>query len=140
LDNDDSAIQRATVNTRHLSAEGLALTYIVKNALRFRPEASYDFIWSSGLFDYLNDKTACFLLRRLKDMLSPGGTIAVGNFGIENPSRSYMEIVGEWFLIHRSPADLVRLAAAAGFKEEELRVEADATGLNLFLIATNGSN
>jgi extracellular factor (EF) 3-hydroxypalmitic acid methyl ester biosynthesis protein len=88
----------------------------------------------------INDKTAYFLLRRLKDMLSPGGTTAVGNFGIENPSRSHMEIIGEWFLIHRSPTDLVRLAAAAGFKEEELRVEADATGLNLLLIATNGSN
>jgi hypothetical protein len=30
-------------------------------------------------------------------------------------SRSYMGIVGRWFLIYRSPMDLMRLAASAGF-------------------------
>ena len=79
------------------------------------------------------------MLRRFSEMLEPGGTLAFGNFGQENGSRSYMEIVGRWFLIYRSPMDLMRLAATAGFLPRKTRVCTDATGLNNFLITTKAA-
>jgi extracellular factor (EF) 3-hydroxypalmitic acid methyl ester biosynthesis protein len=94
-------------------------------------------IWSSGLFDYLNEKTAIFLLSRLRAMLAPNGRVILGNFSHVNPSRPYMEIVGEWFLIHRDEQDLRQMANAAGFDAEKISVTSDVTGVNLFLIASN---
>jgi hypothetical protein len=140
VDNDPDAIARSKVNLaaveQYLSR---SFGFNVKNVLRFRPARTYGFVWCSGLFDYLNDKTAVFLLKRFSDMLEPGGTLAFGNFGEENGSRSYMEIVGRWFLIYRSPMDLMRLAGAAGFLPRKTRVCTDATGLNNFLIATKAA-
>ena len=140
VDNDPNAVARSKVNiaaVEHYVCRSLGFN--VRNVLRFKPTRTYGFVWCSGLFDYLNDKTAVFLLRRFSEMLEPGGTLAFGNFGQENGSRSYMEIVGRWFLIYRSPMDLMRLAATAGFLPRKTRVCTDATGLNNFLITTKAA-
>lgn len=140
LDNDPNAIARSKVNLAAVDQYLFrSFGFNVRNVLRFKPTRTYGFVWCSGLFDYLNDKTAVYLLKRFNDMLAPGGTVAFGNFGEENGSRSYMEIVGRWFLIYRSPMDLMRLAAAAGFLPRKTRVCTDATGLNNFLIATKAA-
>jgi hypothetical protein len=140
LDNDPNAVARSKVNlaaVEHYLCRSFGFN--VRNVLRFKPNRTYGFVWCSGLFDYLNDKTAVFLLKRFSEMLEPGGTLAFGNFGQENGSRSYMEIVGRWFLIYRSPLDLMRLAGAAGFLPRKTRVCTDATGLNNFLITTKAA-
>jgi SAM-dependent methyltransferase len=140
LDNDPNAIARSKVNLAAVDQYLFrSFGFNVRNVLRFKPTRTYGFVWCSGLFDYLNDKTAVYLLKRFNDMLAPGGTVAFGNFGEENGSRSYMEIVGRWFLIYRSPMDLMRLAGAAGFLPRKTRVCTDATGLNNFLIATKAA-
>jgi extracellular factor (EF) 3-hydroxypalmitic acid methyl ester biosynthesis protein len=140
LDNDPNAVARSKVNiaaVEHYLCR--SFSFNVRNVLRFTPTRTYGFVWCSGLFDYLNDKTAVFLLKRFNEMLEPGGTLAFGNFGQENGSRSYMEIVGRWFLIYRSPMDLMRLAATSGFLPRKTRVCTDATGLNNFLITTKAT-
>jgi hypothetical protein len=140
LDNDLNAVARSKVNiaaVEHYLCRSFGFN--VRNVLRFTPTRTYGFVWCSGLFDYLNDKTAVFLLKRFNEMLEPGGTLAFGNFGQENGSRSYMEIVGRWFLIYRSPMDLMRLAATSGFLPRKTRVCTDATGLNNFLITTKAT-
>jgi len=140
LDNDPNAVARSKVNlaaVEHYLCRSFGFN--VRNVLRFKPNRTYGFVWCSGLFDYLNDKTAVFLLKRFSEMLEPGGTLAFGNFGQENGSRSYMEIVGRWFLIYRSPLDLMRLAGAAGFLPRKTCVCTDATGLNNFLITTKAA-
>ncbi len=135
LDNDEKAIVRAKTNNAWASDASRKVAFIVKNALRFKPTEPYDLVWCSGLFDYLNDKTFVFLLRRLKDMVATKGKLVVGNFSHDNPSRSYMESVSGWLLIHRSTADLIRLAIEAGFPSNCTQVVADDTGVNLFIIA-----
>ena len=140
LDNDPNAVARSKVNiaaVEHYLCRSFG--FHARNVLRFKPTRRYGFVWCSGLFDYLNDKTAVFLLKRFSEMLEPGGTLAFGNFGQENGSRSYMEIVGRWFLIYRSPMDLMRLAASAGFLPRKTRVCTDATGLNNFLVTTKAA-
>ena len=135
LDNDSSAINRARVNVTSLPlAQGIdSIGFLHKNALRFSTEEKYDLIWCSGLFDYLSDKIAIFLIKRLLGLLNPKGVLCIGNFGLDNPSRSYMEVVGEWFLIHRSGRDLEKIATAAGMNPKS-RILADDNNINLFLV------
>lgn len=132
LDNDLKALRRAEENLRAFSADR-QIAYHHKNALRFRTEETFDLIWSSGLFDYLNDKTAKLLIRRLFPMLTEKGMLVIGNFGAENPSRPYMEIIGQWFLIHRDAENLRSLCADIHPDAGTVSVFSDETGVNLFL-------
>jgi SAM-dependent methyltransferase len=135
VDNDLSAINRARVNIASSPfSQGISsIRFLHKNALRIRADAQYDLIWCSGLFDYLNDKTTVFLTKRLLGLLKAGGVLCFGNFGFENPSRGYMEVVGDWFLIHRTVQVLERLAASAGMSPKS-RIVVEDCGVNLFLI------
>ena len=103
------------------------------NALRFRPQGRFQLIWSGGLFDYLSDDLFVRMLRRLWSVLAPGGELVVGNFSPANPSRTYMELVGGWVLIHRSETELTTLALRCGVPPEFIRVTAETEGVNLFL-------
>lgn len=136
LDNDPNAIKRGTANLTHAGkTAGIRLRFECHNALKFRSDRKFDVIWSSGLFDYLVHKTAVFLVKRLKEAMSSKGVMVIGNFAVENASRAYCEVVGDWLLIHRTPQDLKAIAEAAGFERKKLEVVADPTGVNLFLIA-----
>ncbi|MDW9479016.1 methyltransferase [Sinorhizobium meliloti] len=136
LDNDANAISRSRANLLPFVQEGkTSIETECRNALRWKSERKFDLVWSSGLFDYLADKTASFLLGRLRQTLTGNGVVVIGNFSHENPSRAYSEVIGEWLLIHRDPKDLVRLAVDAGFDRARVEVTSDPTGVNLFLVA-----
>lgn len=66
-------------------------------------------------------------------MLRAGGEVVVGNFSTANPSRAYMELLGDWHLHHRSAEGLRRLAERAGWEANSVRIGAEALGVNLFL-------
>ena len=104
-----------------------------KNILRFSSAEKYDVIWSAGLFDYFEDRLFVMALKRLLTMLRPGGEILIGNFSEHNPNRGYMELFGEWFLIHRSREELIGLSLQAGVQRELITVEQEPLGINLFL-------
>ena len=99
-----------------------------------RPEPEYDFIYCSGLYDYLNDRVCVQLNTYLYDQLKPGGTLIVTNFDPCNPIRNVMEYIFEWFLIHRDAPHLATLKPEQA-AEGDCRVVADATGCNVFLEA-----
>jgi extracellular factor (EF) 3-hydroxypalmitic acid methyl ester biosynthesis protein len=103
------------------------------NALTFRPRRDYDLVWSAGLFDYLEDRLFIRLLRRLITFTAAGGEVVIGNFGEDNPTRNYMELLGRWRLIHRSEQHLHSLAEQAGAKRENIQVGKEPEGVNLFL-------
>ena len=125
-------MRRAEENLQEFSS-GRRFVFHHKNALRFQTSGKFELIWSSGLFDYLNDKTAKLLVRRLFTMLSEGGTLVIGNFSAVNPSRAYMEIIGQWFLIHRDAENLRSLCSGIQSDTAEVSVFSDETGVNLFL-------
>jgi extracellular factor (EF) 3-hydroxypalmitic acid methyl ester biosynthesis protein len=104
-----------------------------ENALRFRPSAAYDVIWAAGIFDYFSDRVFVSLTRRLRAALAPDGELVIGNFSDDNPSRSYMELVGDWMLYHRSRSELRRLAMLSGASAHEISVSSEPEGVNLFL-------
>lgn len=110
-----------------------SITFINRNAFRFRSEKQYDLIWSAGLFDYFNDKLFKRLLTKMYDLLSENGTLVVGNFCNTNPSKGVMEVLGKWFMYHRSRDDLIKLACDVGIPKNKIRVGCEATKVNLFL-------
>lgn len=104
-----------------------------ENVLRYVPSRGYDLVWSAGLFDYLNDRVFVRLLRALLAVVRPGGRVVVGNFSEFNPSRDYMEIFGDWHLVHRSAEQLTALARQAGASANRYSVTWEPEGVNLFL-------
>jgi extracellular factor (EF) 3-hydroxypalmitic acid methyl ester biosynthesis protein len=106
-----------------------------KNVFRFMPTKTYHLIWSAGLFDYFNDHVFKRTLKRFFSALKPNGRVVIGNFTVDNPSRGYMELF-KWELFHRSKQHLQRLARECGFAEDQIGVEQEAEGVNLFLVIT----
>lgn len=92
-----------------------------------------DLIYSAGLFDYLNQRSFSALLAGLYDALAPGGHLLVGNVGSHNPTRYTMEYLLDWFLIHRSPAELEQFARDLRPAPVRVEVDAEPSGVNLFL-------
>ncbi|WP_279480164.1 class I SAM-dependent methyltransferase [Aureimonas sp. SK2] len=74
---------------------------------------TFDLVYASGLYDYLQDKTAVKLLQRLVEFLKPGGTLLFANFSDEIVSDGYMETFMDWPLILRSEADMWRIVNAS---------------------------
>jgi extracellular factor (EF) 3-hydroxypalmitic acid methyl ester biosynthesis protein len=109
------------------------ISFFNKNILRFSTAEKFDVIWSAGLFDYFEEKIFVLALKKFLSWLKPGGEIIVGNFSEDNDSRGYMEVFGEWILIHRSKEELIRLSMLAGAKEEQIVVDQEPLGINLFL-------
>ena len=93
-------------------------------------------VYSGGLFDYLGDRAYKVLLQVLYDALLPGGRLLLGNVGSHNPSRWAMEYFVDWVVIHRSPEELRALASSLRPAPAAIRVEAEPSGVNLFLHVT----
>ncbi|MCB1065264.1 MAG: class I SAM-dependent methyltransferase [Verrucomicrobiae bacterium] len=103
------------------------------NALRIRPKARYDLVWVAGLFDYFNDRTFVRMIRRLMPAVGEKGQLVIGNFSNSNPSRAYMELLGDWHLHHRSEDRLQTLAKEAGVEDDFYVVNGEPEKVNLFL-------
>jgi len=59
---------------------------------------------------------------------------AVGNFAPHNPTRAYMEWIGNWYLVYRTAEHLARLADQAEIAESRVAVGREALRIDLFLI------
>lgn len=105
----------------------------LKIARRLRGGAQFDLILAGGLFDYLPDRHASYLLEQVYAQLAPGGTLFFTNIADGNPYRPLIEYVGDWFLLERSRPMLLGLTDAAGIPRSAVTIERDETGL-AFLI------
>ena len=130
IDLDARAINYAKLkNKSHLSQ----LTFHNQNVIRFVPDKKYKLIWSAGLFDYFKDKHFVYLLKKYYEYLEDEGEMIIGNFNVENPSRRIMEILGDWFLYHRSKDELYYFAHQAGIPANKTEIISEPLGINLFL-------
>ena len=134
IDNDQDALQYAgALNAEYLDR----ITVTCGNALRAELTHRYHLIWVAGLCDYFSDERTASLIRRLSAALVPRGELVLGNFGDFNPSRPYMEIVGDWKLTHRSARSLLCLARNSGVDVVNAKIGAEQEGVNLFLHVIN---
>jgi len=102
-------------------------------ARSYRPHKAYDLIWVPGLFDSFNNGLAVAMIIRLMPSLAPGGQLVIGNFSDRNPSRNYMELLGECPLYQRSDEQWRELALACGVAPECIRVGGSPGSGHLFL-------
>lgn len=109
-----------------------------RNIFRFNTDRQFDLVWCAGLFDYLDDSKFVFLLKKLFGFVAPGGLLVVGNFSDLNASRDYME-AGDWYLNHRSKADLLRLAEGLAAPMKDISVRSETLNVNLFLHLTKAN-
>jgi len=74
-----------------------------------------DLIYSVGLLDYLTDKRASGLVRRLYETLAPGGLLIIGNMN-ETPVSCLWpgEFLLDWTLYYRSDAQMLAWAQELG--------------------------
>jgi len=145
LDLDPEALEYARQRVEPLLVPG-ALRCLRENLPRLAQRGdpaqalgSPDFLVCSGLFDYLADEGAAALLGVFWRHLAPGGLLLVGNFAPHNPSRAYMEWIGNWYLTYRTAAEMERLAVEAGIDRECLTIGCERVGADLFLAARKRS-
>jgi extracellular factor (EF) 3-hydroxypalmitic acid methyl ester biosynthesis protein len=94
-----------------------------------------DFLVCSGLFDYLHDEAAAEMQRLFWQRLRANGLLLVGNFAPHNPTRAYMEWIGNWYLTYRTAEDLERLALQSGIPASQFTIASEPLGVDLFLVA-----
>ena len=109
------------------------IEYFKINVLRFKPFQWYKLIWSAGLFDYFKDKHFVYMINKYYKYLVDDGEFIIGNFSNSNPTKRLMEVLSDWYLVHRSKYDLVRMALEAQASEELVNVDMEELGVNLFL-------
>ncbi|MDF1572849.1 MAG: class I SAM-dependent methyltransferase [Bacteroidales bacterium] len=112
---------------------GDSVKYFRINVLRYKPTKMFDLIWSAGLFDYFKEKHFAYMINKYYKFLNKDGEFIIGNFSLNNPTKRLMEVLSDWYLNHRSKHDLINVAMEAGIAEENISVDMEALGVNLFL-------
>jgi extracellular factor (EF) 3-hydroxypalmitic acid methyl ester biosynthesis protein len=72
--------------------------------------AEQDFIYCTGLFDYLRESRARALVEAMYERLAPGGLMAVGNALAPNEWLWSAELVLDWTLLYRTREEMLGLA------------------------------
>jgi extracellular factor (EF) 3-hydroxypalmitic acid methyl ester biosynthesis protein len=110
--------------------------FIPGNVLRAIPalaaQGPYDLVLAGGLFDYLPDRAARFVIGKVMNRLcTPGGVFYFSNIGTGNPYRCWAEYVSDWVLIERDELGIRRLLDDAHPLIAGIRIHRDPTGLSL---------
>jgi extracellular factor (EF) 3-hydroxypalmitic acid methyl ester biosynthesis protein len=102
-------------------------------------EKQYDCVYCAGLFDYLSDQVCHRLLNIMYEWLAPGGLLVVTNVEPSNPLRNGMGHLLDWHLIYRTGPHLRKLAPDKAHPDD-CRIQADVTGVNVFLEVRKPAN
>jgi SAM-dependent methyltransferase len=128
-DIDKDALERSTAQITQVCPSVKSLSGNVVELLRYAKSLpKFDLIVAGGLFDYLEDRVARFVIKGAYSCLRPSGRFFFTNIG-KNPYRPWMEYCGEWFLRERDAGSLNSLAIQAGVPAESVRLSTETTGL-----------
>jgi extracellular factor (EF) 3-hydroxypalmitic acid methyl ester biosynthesis protein len=105
---------------------------LLRDATVFTNYGKFDAVYAVGLFDYLQLHTWVSLCRTLYGTVAPGGTLYIGNMVPTNPSRWFMELHLDWFLVYRSRSEMLELARAAA-SDAKVRILDEPNGVNPFV-------
>jgi SAM-dependent methyltransferase len=98
------------------------------------PEGPMDVVIAAGILDYLKDNVIARFLDTMTSLLAPGGLLLLTNLHQENPWRSFMEYICDWYVIHRTRGQFQSLCegpASRGMETVETIVDAPS-GTNIF--------
>ncbi len=107
----DQDVQSLALVNKELSEFGIetingSVKALLSGALTLQ---KFDFIYSTGLYDYLEDRFAKTLTSRMFEMLRPNGRLLIANYMPDIEDVGYMETYMDWRLIYRDEAALISL-------------------------------
>lgn len=108
------------INFFQKNAIRLALKKDIENEIPYK----YDLIYSTGFFDYLDERVAVRLVNNLKKLLKQDGIIVISNFRdkYSNSSSVWMEWIGEWYLVYRTEAEFKQIFLNSGFSPKNIQI------------------
>lgn len=69
----------------------------------------FDFIYISGVFDYLSQRLCTSLTKELFYLLGKDKHLLIANMSLERAKhRAYYEMFGEWIMVHRTKDDMIQ--------------------------------
>lgn len=123
------------------------VNFIHENAVRiaFRKDIhslinqKYDLIYSTGLFDYFEERLSTKLIGNLKQLLKPNGVMIISSVRdkYSNPSVHFMEWVGEWPLVYCDDDSFRSYFVNAGLKKSQLELNYEQQGILQYVLAWN---
>jgi SAM-dependent methyltransferase len=94
----------------------------------------FDLVYSTGLFDYLQETIGRRLVTEMFNLLNPGGRLLVANFLPEIRDIGYMETYMDWNLVYRTRHDMIELTRDIPQREiHSLRIFAEENQNIIFL-------
>jgi SAM-dependent methyltransferase len=134
-DADPAALELAS---RHVASVRERCHFRPENALRLARRMAagnvrFDLVMAGGLFDYLPERHATFLIEHSYALLAPGGTFFFTNIAAGNPYRVLIEYFGDWFLLERSEDDILRFCDTAGVPRENVSIRREESGLAMIV-------
>jgi hypothetical protein len=110
-----------------LQCLNMSFTEILRSGSDLDRVAPQDLIYSVGLLDYLNDRRAASLARRLYNSLAPGGLLIIGNMNDSAMNTLWpMELAADWSLHYRGETQM--LSWAQGLQANMAWTELESTG------------
>ena len=106
FDQDEEALDLAKLRLRDFSGRLVLHRGNILRTILKEKEKGFDFIYSSGMFDYFDIISAKKLTQRLWSKLAPGGCLLITNAHPENPTRLWMEYVSEWYLEYKGSEEM----------------------------------
>jgi SAM-dependent methyltransferase len=110
----------------------LSFGQMITEGVPLHDPESQDFIYCTGLFDYIKTRGAQTLICALYDLLAPGGLMSIGN-AVGPPECWWTaEFLGDWTMIYRSREEVEELASRLP-DSAEVDVVTESDGVYYFL-------
>lgn len=113
VDQDQRTLNRAAEKINLLSRP--SIRYIEANLMKFilRPRedliASRTLVYLFGLFDYFSVSNSSRIIKKIWDYVAPGGLLVVTNAHPSNPTKTWMEWGGEWYLDYKDQNEVLSM-------------------------------
>ena len=131
------ALSEHRLHEMGVATQSLAMNVLGAMRLLVRESQCFDLVLAGGLFDYLDDRTASFVVRTCRrSLLHDGGELFFTNIAAGNPYRPWMDHVASWGLIHRSEDDILSLLP--GDQGGATSIRRDVSGLALLATVNVG--
>ncbi len=140
LDSDQESLAQVQRSYGRYGVEPVAAS--VRQLLTRRVDLGrFDFVYATGLFDYLPLAAAQRLTGTMFQMLRPRGRLLIANFLPGIPDVGYMESFMDWKLIYRDRGAMLQLADDIPQEQiREIRIVAEENQNIIFLLVTKGDD
>lgn len=110
--------------------------FVRYNALRMKASkpfiekyGQFDIVYSVGLCDYIPDKQLIAMLRGWGELLKPEGVLFVAFKDTERYDKTDYQWLTDWYFFQRTESECRDLFLNAGWREDELSMTRDETGI-----------